>query len=54
MQYTVIVAYDLFALDKQVKLAIADGWVPQGGLAILAPSTMSSQQKFYQAMVKTK
>jgi len=54
MQYTVLIAYDLLVLDHLVKIAIADGWVPQGGLAIVAPSTMSSQQKFYQAMVKTK
>ena len=54
MDYMIVIAEHPVDLTIKVREYIRNGWTPQGGIAILQSSVMSSKQEYYQAMVKTK
>ncbi len=58
MKYMIISAVSIESLDKEVNLAILEGWVPQGGMAWggswNVPEFLGSREvnSYLQAMVK--
>jgi len=45
MDYTIISSANIIDLQKQVKIKLNEGWVPQGGICM-------SRVSFIQAMIK--
>ena len=55
MDYIILSDEHPVDLSKKVREFISNGWIPQGGIAVIHNNnSMYTNKTFYQAMVKTK
>ena len=58
IDYGILESSQAYSLDKEVKLAIAEGWQPLGGISVCLYATSGnsvvSKKVYSQAMVKYK
>ena len=58
IDYGILESSKAYSLDKEVKLAIAEGWQPLGGISVCLYATsgnsFESKKVYSQAMVKYK
>jgi hypothetical protein len=52
MEYQIISANSISALQEDVNALLAEGWQPTGGLLVLDTRSEESKRKFCQALIK--
>jgi hypothetical protein len=53
MEYGVVQENSAHELEKAVTELIAEGWVPQGGMAVM-PETEDTMERYFQALIRRK
>lgn len=51
-RYKIVSTGDKWSLAEKVNAAIAEGWVPQGGVALWKTGGLSLNEEWVQAMVR--